>query len=60
MGVIYCIGDNLHDRENDKFYEKLAEQLSTLKEALNGKWENVVIGYEPTWAFGTGKIASND
>ena len=60
MKIIYCIGDNLQDRENDKFEEKLSDQLSTLGEVLEDKWDNVVIAYEPTWAFGTGKIASND
>ena len=60
MGVIYCIGESLKERDDDKSEQKLAEQLETLKASLGDNWSNVVIAYEPCWAFGTGKIASSD
>jgi len=60
MGIIYCIGENLEAREAEKTLEVLGSQLSTLAEALQGVWSDVIIAYEPLWAYGTGKISSAD
>ncbi len=60
--VIYCIGETLEEREEGKLKEVLASQL---KEGLallpqDYKVEDLAIAYEPVWAIGTGKVASED
>jgi triosephosphate isomerase len=58
---ILCIGETLEQRENEETLDILAGQL---REGLAGLTEDqmskVVIAYEPVWAIGTGKTASND
>ncbi|MDT8420820.1 MAG: triose-phosphate isomerase [Desulfuromonadales bacterium] len=58
---ILCIGETLEQREQDETLEVLASQL---KQGLADLGENqisrVVIAYEPVWAIGTGKTATDD
>ncbi len=58
--VVFCIGETLEEREDGKLQQVLEVQL---KEGLaklpkEYKVEDLAIAYEPVWAIGTGKVAS--
>ena len=59
LKVILCVGETKVQRNSNRTNEILKEQIET---ALNGIFENelksIIIAYEPVWAIGTGKVAS--
>ncbi len=61
LKVIYCCGETLPEREENRHFEviknQLAEGLFHLKEA---DLQHVIIAYEPVWAIGTGQTATAD
>ncbi len=58
---IFCIGETLEERESDKTFEIIEEQI---REGLAGvtidDMKKMVVAYEPVWAIGTGKTASKE
>jgi triosephosphate isomerase len=59
LGVLFCIGETLEEREADKTFVVLKKQLSGgLAGFTKDQLEKIIVAYEPVWAIGTGKTAS--
>ena len=58
---VFCIGETESERESGNTFSVLDKQV---KDGLEGKvvddLGSLVIAYEPVWAIGTGKTATND
>ena len=61
LKVILCVGETLEQREADITGETIAIQV---KKALAGvtaeELRHIIIAYEPVWAIGTGKTATDE
>lgn len=59
--VVLCIGETLEEREAERTFEVLEEQVRKGLDGVSAEdMKNVVIAYEPVWAIGTGKTASKE
>ena len=56
---IYCVGENLEEREAGRHFEVCKQQLEEVVFNLTEEqFADLVIAYEPVWALGTGKTAT--
>ena len=62
LNIIFCIGDNKEEKENNKSFQVIKLQLKTLFQNIknNSKWVNIVIAYEPSWENEMNTIISNE
>jgi triosephosphate isomerase len=61
LGIILCIGETLEERETDQMLDVLRRQVRFgLKNLSAEQMTGVVVAYEPVWAIGTGKTASDE
>lgn len=59
LDVIFCVGEELSEREKGSHFELIKTQIKTgLFDLNNDEIKNVVIAYEPVWAIGTGMTAN--
>lgn len=60
LTAIVCVGETLTERESDTTFAVIEAQLTGgLADLSTGSLKQVVIAYEPVWAIGTGKTASD-
>ena len=59
MRVIFCVGEELKDRQNKQFQNVVFYQLKdSLFHLPKEAWQNIIIAYDPVWAIGTGETAT--
>jgi len=58
LDVILCIGESLEQRESNRTFEVLENQLGGSLRDLS--LDGITIAYEPIWAIGTGKTATKE
>ena len=59
LNVIYCYGETLEERENERHFDVVKSQIEAGTGHLTEEqWAQVTLAYEPVWAIGTGKTAT--
>jgi triosephosphate isomerase len=60
LTVLFCIGETLVERESGATFRVLKQQVDGgLAGITAADLEQVIVAYEPVWAIGTGKTASD-
>jgi triosephosphate isomerase len=58
---VFCVGETEKEREAEQTFSVLDKQVQKgLEKLVSEDLETLVIAYEPVWAIGTGKTATDD
>lgn len=58
---IFCVGEVLEQRENGTYFDVVDAQIEKSLFNLSAKdFGKIILAYEPVWAIGTGKTATDD
>lgn len=58
---IFCIGEVLEERENGTYFDVVKKQIEEALFDLSAEdFGKLILAYEPVWAIGTGKTATDD
>lgn len=58
---IFCIGEVLEERDNGTYLEVVKKQIEDALFNLSAEnFSKIILAYEPVWAIGTGKTATDD
>lgn len=61
LTVLFCIGETLEEREADKTFVVLKKQVSGgLAGITKDQLDKIIVAYEPVWAIGTGRTATEN
>lgn len=61
LTAIVCVGEMLEERESGKTFSVVETQIQGSLAGISAEMlTSVIIAYEPVWAIGTGKTASDD
>jgi len=59
LTVIFCFGEKLEERKNNKHFETVKQQIEmVLKNFSATELATIYLAYEPVWAIGTGETAT--
>ncbi len=58
LGVIFCCGESLNEREAGKTFEVIKREVQSGLSEVGP--DNLVVAYEPIWAIGTGRTATTE
>ncbi len=58
LQVIFCVGESLAEREGGKTFDVIKREVEAGLADIDP--ENIAVAYEPIWAIGTGKTATED
>jgi len=59
--AIVCVGETLAERETDRTHDVLKRQVSGAMSGIDAsEIGSIIIAYEPVWAIGTGKTATDE
>lgn len=58
---IFCIGEVLEERENGTYHDVVKKQIEEALFNLSAEdFGKIILAYEPVWAIGTGKTATDE